>query len=339
MATSNGDSLILDNNSTDDRQILEDIFMTEDTALLLHGETRLWTKGSDGTVFDEIPGHVIRDLDACLQGASADIYTGTWIRPDQERVKVAVKVLRLAGEFETGWQYDPDKRAKRLNREVKVWQKVSHPHAVPVLGFKAGKYPWLITPWYKNGNCKTWLRNNPAASRTRILKEVAEALVYLHTMDPVIVHSNIKPNNILINDDGHAALGDFGVAWVCMDLGISDTTGLWDYGCLGFAAPECHNAEDGAREPPRDVYAFGGLIAEVYSGVPPFWHFRRAERKIILAITVEHTTSPREYHPNVPDWAWDLALRCWTSEPESRPPMTEVLTVLNEKLAQESEAS
>ncbi|KAG8939884.1 hypothetical protein FRC03_005927 [Tulasnella sp. 419] len=338
MAPSNGDSLILQNSS----RVLEDIFTKEETDVLLDGETRFGIKSFDGTIFDEIAGDVIRDHDAVAQGALADIYTGTWIRPDQERVKVAIKVLRKVGMEE---QDHPEKfkeaqlRAnKRLNREVKVWQTVSHPHAVPLLGFKAGKDPWLVTPWYRNGNCRTWLGDNPGASRTRILKEVAEALVYLHTMDPVIVHCDIKANNILIDDDGHAVLGDFGVARVCMDLGIADATAPWNYGCQGFIAPECHNADDGAKEPPRDVYAFGGLIAEVYSRVPPFWHLRRAERHIIYAITVEHATSPRKEHPNVPDWAWDLALRCWTSEPESRPPMTEVLAVLNERLAQESES-
>ncbi|KAG8925977.1 hypothetical protein FRC02_009290 [Tulasnella sp. 418] len=265
MAPSNGDSLILQNSS----RVLEDIFTKEDADVLLDGETRFGIKSFDGTIFDEIAGDVIRDHDAVAQGALADIYTGTWIRPDQERVKVAIKVLRKVGMEE---QDHPEKfkeaqlRAnKRLNREVKVWQTVSHPHA----------------------------------------------------------------NNILINDDGHAVLGDFGVARVCMDLGIADATAPWNYGCLGFIAPECHDADDGAKEPPRDVYAFGGLIAEVYSRVPPYWHLRRAERKIVLAITVEGATSPREYHEGVPDWAWDLALRCWTSEPESRPPMTEVLAIVS----------
>ncbi|KAG8925976.1 hypothetical protein FRC02_009289 [Tulasnella sp. 418] len=106
------------------------------------------------------------------------------------------------------------------------------------------------------------------------------------------------------------------------------------YGYLGLQSPENFllYGEGGIGKPPSDVYAFGGFIVEVFSGRPPFWNLRRHRVRIRQLILEEHQTCPREECPGVPDWAWDLAMRCWTARPENRPKMTEVLATIKSQL-------
>ncbi|KAG8925978.1 hypothetical protein FRC02_009291 [Tulasnella sp. 418] len=301
----------------------------------------LGIKTEDGTVISEMKGKVERHRNPITTGSLAQIYRGTWYVPMKKdktkKVDVCIKVLCKTGINE---QKYPHKRLeaqvrlnKRLNREVKLWHSLSHPNIIPLCGFKTGTDPWLVMPWYENGDALTWLMRNPKASKTRVLAETAEALKYLHSKD--IVHADLKANNVLIKDDGHAVLCDFGVAKIVRDTGAVDYTQAWNYGCVGFIPPESISVEDGwvVVETPRDVYAFGGLIVQLYSGNAPFYSLRNSHHLIIKAIGLEHKTSPREEHPNVPDWAWELAEGCWTTNCTKRPTIAAVLKVLEKKLS------
>ncbi|KAG8918348.1 hypothetical protein FRC02_002433 [Tulasnella sp. 418] len=261
-----------------------------------------------------------------------DVYKASWLcQGGNARMIVVTKEIRLEHN-EDNEEEELLRVHKRLNREVKVWRMLSHQYIVPLLGFRCRKNPWIILPYYHNGDAFKWLKEQSEVTKTRILTETAEAIVYLHSCN--IVHGDIKARNILISDDEHAAVTDFGKSQLLDDLGLADSTATRGFGTLGFLAPECHKSDDYGMKKPRDVYAFGGLIVEIFSKVAPFYHMRHNGLAIQEAIADRHETSPRDKHPKVPDWAWEMAMWCWIADAEQRPEMEKVLEMLTERLAQ-----
>ncbi|KAG8912627.1 hypothetical protein FRC00_004111, partial [Tulasnella sp. 408] len=147
-------------------------------------------------------------------------------------------------------------------------------------------------------------------------------LNHLHSLTPAICHGDIKPENILINDSGEAALSDFGLSRILLDLGESSglTTSETPRGSLRYMAPELLEEERPRLNRKTDVYAFGGLILAVMSGKPPFGRLREVT---ILRRISQGQTPKSDEHPDLPphDELWNLIRRCWSTNPTTRPTM------------------
>ncbi|KAG8894907.1 hypothetical protein FRC01_012678, partial [Tulasnella sp. 417] len=160
------------------------------------------------------------------------------------------------------------------------------------------------------------------------LCDAARGLTFLHSLDPPIVHGDIKPDNVLVRDNLEAAICDlvssiifFGVSkgWtlVCGEppLYIDDA---------GYLAPET------LREPPSppvssDVYAFGGLILAVMSGQGPLWKKRNPGARMVATLMGERPRPTDHLLLPEADPLWCLINACWQEDPEARPPMELVL--------------
>ncbi|KAG8882524.1 hypothetical protein FRB97_008150 [Tulasnella sp. 331] len=215
---------------------------------------------------------------------------------------------------------------KRLRREVCAWEKLSNPNVTPVLGFRSGAEPLLITPYYENGNLDQYLRKHPTASKLKLLLQTASGLLYLHTLSPVAVHGNIHPENVLVNSDGEASLCDCGLARFVQML----KTGFTTSGKVGkgFTAPELLDSEGEEKSTMEsDVYAFGSLMLHTLSGKPPFYH--KSVSQTITEVCLGRTV-PKDKHPNVDPKAtvWTLMQQCWQMQPQIRPTMKEVYDAL-----------
>ncbi|EUC57483.1 kinase domain protein, partial [Rhizoctonia solani AG-3 Rhs1AP] len=104
----------------------------------------------------------------------------------------------------------------------------------------------------KNGSLVQYIEQNPQFDRFQPSLELASAVAYLH--DVGIVHGDIKSDNVIISDDGHVQLGDFGSASLLEYASVSFTnTGF--HGTLRFMAPEILKGEQPTKE--SDVYALG----------------------------------------------------------------------------------
>lgn len=173
-----------------------------------------------------------------------------------------------------------------MRREVWAWEKLSNPNITPLLGFQSGDEPLLITPYYENGNLDQYLRKHPTAPRLKLVRsldafdlclweadelphsqllQTANGLLYLHTLDPIVVHGDIKPDNVLVNDSDEASLCDFGLARFVQDMKTGLTTSGQGQGGKGFTAPELLDCEEGGgkKTTESDVYAFGSLMLNV----------------------------------------------------------------------------
>ncbi|KAG9027828.1 hypothetical protein FS837_004158, partial [Tulasnella sp. UAMH 9824] len=217
----------------------------------------------------------------------------------------------------------------RIKREMTIWSRTIHPNLHPFLGYRLGAQPRLISPWCRNGNLTDYLRANPGLSRMdklELIYQAALGLNHLHSLNPPICHADIKPENVLVNDSGEAALSDFGLSRILQELGEPTglTTSETPRGTLTYMAPELLEEERSRPNRETDVYAFGGLILAVMSGKPPFGHLR--EVTILRRISRGQTPKSDE-HPDLPpdDELWNLVRRCWDINPTARPTMREVL--------------
>ncbi|KAG8873413.1 hypothetical protein FRB98_009022 [Tulasnella sp. 332] len=220
---------------------------------------------------------------------------------------------------------------QRLLREVWTWEKLVHPNITPLLGYRSGETPVLITPYYENGNLAQYLEHNQQAPRLRLLVQAAAGLEYLHECSPIIVHGDIKPDNVLVNDFGDAALCDFGLAHTLLEMRTGLTTSGLGQGCLGFIAPEIIAAEGHkniCRTTMSDVYAVGGLILNVLSDRIPFYHLPPMR---VMMMVYQGDMPPRCQHPEIDPRAtiWELMESCWQHDPQRRPDMGQVCLQLH----------
>jgi tetratricopeptide (TPR) repeat protein len=180
---------------------------------------------------------------------------------------VALKVLRpeLFASLGTG----------RFLREIKLAASLAHPHIVPLYDSgAAGGVLYYVMPYLTGESLRDRLTREgkvPLADAVRIAREVADALDYAHRSN--IVHRDVKPENILIQDD-HAMVADFGVARaISVAAGSGDRasgTGLGiAVGTPDYMSPEQASASadiDGRS----DIYSLGCVLFEMLSGRPPF---------------------------------------------------------------------
>jgi len=163
------------------------------------------------------------------------------------------------------------------------------------------------------------------------LIDVAEGLAYLHSES--MVHGDLKCANILINDERQACIGDFGLSAVTHDPEtiMSITPSPSAVGTLRWTAPEILDPESFGLEhavasPETDVYSFGMVMWETFSGHTPYEEYRydaTAQWKILSGVRPE-----RPQHAaglGLSDLVWDLIQRCWLADRLRRPSADTIL--------------
>ena len=209
------------------------------------------------------------------RGGMAEVYRAVDERLDRE---VALKVL--PPEF----AWDPE-RVERFEREVKAAARLSHPNIVTVHEFGQGEgqhfYTMALMP---GGDLKARIRAHPegmaADEARRVLATVSLALDYAHHRG--FVHRDVKPENILFDEEGRPQLTDFGIARA-MAEGTLTAAGMV-IGSPHYMSPE---QAQGLRVDGRsDLYSLGVVLYEMLTGRLPF------EAGNTLAVAYAHVNHP-----------------------------------------------
>jgi serine/threonine protein kinase len=205
---------------------------------------------------------------------------------------------------------------RRFDREAKVAQRVDHPHVVPVI--EAGEHeglPYLAQVFIEGGSLEDRIKSSgtlPLEEAVRICTAVASGLDALHAEG--LIHRDVKPANILLDDDGTPFIADFGLA-KDRDASVLTKAGT-AIGSMDYMAPEQIRGEEVSAQ--TDVYALGCVMYECLSGKPPFAD--RQGMRILWAHLQEEPPDPLAERDDVPaDVAWALK-QALAKEPEQRPP-------------------
>jgi eukaryotic-like serine/threonine-protein kinase len=227
--------------------------------------------------------------------------TGVVYRATDGADEVAVKVLRAADES----------TRRRFAREARLAQAADSRHVVPILGVGEG---YLVMPLYRGGSLAERLRRDtrlPIDETVDLAAQLGRGLDALHSHG--VVHRDVKPSNVLVDDDGVAALADFGLA-----RGVDSTQLTRDGQLLGtphYLAPEL--IEGAAAQPASDIYALGCVLYECLVGDPPF--AGRTDAEIGFAHLVEPPPDPRERRPDLPAELGHVVLLALEKDPARRP--------------------
>jgi len=246
-------------------------------------------------------------LEPIGRGGMATIYRAT----DQkmERI-VAVKILREM------YSSDP-KFVLRFQREARAVSALAHPNIVQVFDYgKSGDAYFIVMELIEGADLRKYLRAHGVLDIRRavvIAHDTALALGAAHRRG--IVHRDVKPQNILVNDDALVKLTDFGIATFYRDIDNErlTTTGM-TLGTVQYYAPE--QAQGEIVQPAADVYALGIVLYEMLVGHPPF------DGDTPVAIAVRHIQEPpvrpSRYNPNIPPALERVILRCLEKDPRDR---------------------
>ncbi len=173
---------------------------------------------------------------------------------------------------------DPDCRRRFLN-EARAASKVSHPNIVQVFeAFEANGYPWIALQYVAGRDLGTQLAEHgriPAETILRYGEDLAAALKVAHAHG--ILHRDIKPGNILIDQDDRALIGDFGLARICSPSGegseaASISSTITPAGAV-IGTPRYMSPEQvlGRSVDERsDIFSLGVVLYEMCTGVPAF---------------------------------------------------------------------
>ncbi|KIK44091.1 hypothetical protein CY34DRAFT_803123 [Suillus luteus UH-Slu-Lm8-n1] len=265
----------------------------------------------------DLTGRVIK-TQHITGGSYGDVWKGTYTLIGGRPVTVAMKIINSTAFFDS---QSAEQAKRRFLRESRVWSTCIHPHLAQFIGIsyevtQEYQFPCLISLFYENGDIKNYLKHNSNAERMDLVRQFFCGLAYLHGRD--IVHGDLKPKNILIDNAGNAVLADFGQSRI---LGVSGFTTMTVAGTHRYMAPELLIPENPDASPmstkASDVWAAGMTGLEILSNEIPYVEYNH-DNKFVMAVEAKRLPN-MEFYPQVPHGTWTAFENgCWKYNPSKR---------------------
>ncbi|HKY33785.1 MAG TPA: protein kinase [Candidatus Polarisedimenticolia bacterium] len=255
-----------------------------------------------------VPGVVIADRYEIVRelgvGGMGRIYQALDRELDEP---VALKVLRGAGDGD-------GRQVERFLREIKMARRIAHPNVVKVYDLGSWKDHRYITMEYIDGvNLEQWVRLRPGLdipATVRLMADVARGIASAHAVG--IIHRDVKPQNILLQDQRVPKILDFGIARGKGDNDV--TTAGFVMGSPKYMSPEQVQAMP--LDARTDVYSLGVVLYFVFTGREPF--VGDTPSVIAYRHIGEPPRPPRELDPTIPSWLDELILKALAKDREQR---------------------
>lgn len=287
---------------------------------------------------NDLTGRVVK-TEQIANGLCGEVWKGTYTiggRP----VIVAVKIMRSTLFLNS---QTAEQTIRRLLRETGVWSTCVHPHLAPFIGIcyevtRGYRVPCLISPFYENGTIMQYLSHNSNAARMDLLRQFISGLAYLHSR--AIVHGDLKPTNILMDDAGNAVVADFGHSRILGASGFTTST-MTIAGTFRYMAPELMVPENPDITPTptiaSDIWAAGMTGLEILSSKIPYVEFKTDSQ--LVAAMVANKLPNKAHYPLVRHGAWSAFEHCWKRNPSERPDVQRLSDYLDDKYGPDSSRS
>ncbi|WP_051552232.1 Stk1 family PASTA domain-containing Ser/Thr kinase [Nocardioides sp. URHA0020] len=281
-----------------------------------HGDRRARAGGADAVV-DPLTGRLLdgryRIGARIARGGMASVYEATDLRLDRT---VAVKVMHPG-------LGDDNEFAERFVREARAAARLSHPHVVAVYdqGDDDGTV-FLAMELIPGHTLRDVIRKESPMSPARalaVIEPVLSALAAAHRAG--LVHRDVKPENVLIADDGRVKVADFGLAKAVSTDTQHTATGGVLIGTVSYLAPEL--VISGRADARADVYAAGVVLFELLTGTKP--HEGETPIQVAYKHVHEDVPPPSSLEPAIPAYVDALVARATARDRELRPADAAVL--------------
>lgn len=279
-----------------------------------------------GALFD---GHYkLIDL-LSTSGGSADV----WLAIDMNTIdgesdetqatKVVIKVYRPKNIIDIEGEY-------QFRNEFKKVFNCHHENIIQPTYFSIfEEMPYLVLPYCPTGSSELLIGQiNGKEHLWKYIYEVASGIAYLHEHSPRIIHQDIKPANVLIDDNGNYAITDFGIS---AEMGGTDTEAKDESGgTFAYMAPE-RFLENTQPMSESDIWAFGATLFEIITGDVPFGNDGGAIQRQNTPIPV--------IKQDIPDAIKQLVYSCLAFEPSKRPTARSIVDTVLKKRYSKSKKS
>lgn len=238
------------------------------------------------------------------EGGMANVYLANDSILDR---KVAIKVLR--GDLSSD-----DKFIRRFQREALSVSNLSHPNIVEVydVGEEDGEY-YIVMEYIDGKTLKQLLKKRDSLTLTEvidIMTQLTDGIAHAH--ESYIIHRDIKPQNIMIEDDGKVKITDFGIAMALNATQLTQTNSVM--GSVHYLPPE--QASGKAATVKSDIYSLGILMYELLTGTVPF----RGDNAVEIALKhmKDKIPSIRKQNPSIPQSVENILLKAAAKNPRNR---------------------
>lgn len=238
------------------------------------------------------------------EGGMANVYLANDTILDR---KVAVKVLR--GDLSSD-----DKFIRRFQREALSVSNLSHPNIVEVydVGEEEGNH-YIVMEYIEGKTLKQLLKKRESLTLTEvidIMTQLTDGIAHAH--ESYIIHRDIKPQNIMIEDDGRIKITDFGIAMALNATQLTQTNSVM--GSVHYLPPEQASGKSASIK--SDIYSLGILMYELLTGSVPFKGDNAVE--IALKHMKEKIPSIRKQDPSIPQSVENIILKAAAKNPRNR---------------------
>jgi beta-lactam-binding protein with PASTA domain/tRNA A-37 threonylcarbamoyl transferase component Bud32 len=238
------------------------------------------------------------------RGGMATVYVATDLRLER---RVALKVMHGHLSDDTVFQ-------SRFIQEARAAARLADPHVVNVFDQgQDGDMAYLVMEYLPGITLRELLREQrrlTVAQAVSILDAILSGLAAAHRAG--IVHRDVKPENVLLAEDGRIKIGDFGLARATT---ANTATGAQLLGTIAYLAPEL--VTRGTADARSDIYALGIMLYEMLTGEQPY----KGEQPMQIAF--QHATDsvprPSVKNPGVPEPLDELVLWATEKDPDDRP--------------------
>jgi serine/threonine protein kinase len=225
-------------------------------------------------------------LEQIGQGGMSSVYRAVELTTNRQ---VAMKILSTSLAEEANFH-------ARFEREIRLLRRLRHPNIIPILDSgEVEGLAYIVMPFMARGTLHERLQQGPLDPELggRIVDQLASALTCAH--ENGVVHRDVKPSNVLLDEHGNALLSDFGFARPAETT--KNLTGSALIGTPAYMSPEqCRGELIDARS---DQYSFAIMLFQITTGQLPF------DGETPMAVALKHVSvplpRPRAVNPNLPE--------------------------------------